>query len=433
MDRSGRRTYRRLHGGEGLVFFTVRERESDLSIGANRPLAQQALGVLRSGRREIEDEIARCPSFLTALAPLPYTPGCAPPVVDAMYRASAACGVGPMAAVAGALACHVGRALAAHSPDVVVENGGDVYIQAASRNVYVAGLPAVAARGASRAAREWGVCTSAGRVGHSLSLGCAHAAVILSRDAALSDAAATALGNRIRAQGSGARGRVGALTAHREQPRYSTTGSPRQIELVPVSTQRSDHGGGYEEGHTRLSDVGRVMRADRSAVCGRKRGRRGSGSWRVSSRCSLHKASWCARCTGWCCPPVGPRYCAAGRKRCSYRARAVSGLGRAGVADLTRGQWSLMPSWTLIFGFFLLATGYVLIIQALQADATRPSTTASSPGPRRQGRLRHTAPSDRAERDPPGAEPSAFAVLGGRVHTRRTADDTAHSLCVPRG
>lgn len=245
MDRSGRRTYRRLHGGEGLVFFTVRERESDLSIGANRPLAQQALGVLRSGRRDIEDEIARCPSFLTALAPLPYTPGCAPPVVDAMYRASAACGVGPMAAVAGALACHVGRALAAHSPDVVVENGGDVYILSRiPRSVaIVAGDSPLSQRVALRVPPgEWGVCTSAGRVGHSLSLGCAHAAVILSRDAALSDAAATALGNRIRAHRDLERAVAWALSlpgimgaAAILDDRLAAAG---QIELVPVSTQK---------------------------------------------------------------------------------------------------------------------------------------------------------------------------------------------------
>lgn len=40
-----------------------------------------------------------------------------------------------------------------------------------------------------------------------------------------------------------------------------------------------------------------------------------------------------------------------------------------GSADLVRAHWSSLPGWTLIFGFFLIATGYVLIIQALQADA----------------------------------------------------------------
>ena len=40
-----------------------------------------------------------------------------------------------------------------------------------------------------------GVCTSSGTVGHSLSLGRADAAMVLARDCALADAAATRLGN----------------------------------------------------------------------------------------------------------------------------------------------------------------------------------------------------------------------------------------------
>ena len=43
-----------------------------------------------------------------------------------------------------------------------------------------------------------GVCTSAGTVGPSLSLGHADAAVVVAPDAALADAVATALGNRVR-------------------------------------------------------------------------------------------------------------------------------------------------------------------------------------------------------------------------------------------
>ena len=42
-----------------------------------------------------------------------------------------------------------------------------------------------------------GVCTSSGTVGHSLSLGKADAALIVARDCALADAAATRLGNLV--------------------------------------------------------------------------------------------------------------------------------------------------------------------------------------------------------------------------------------------
>jgi len=43
----------------------------------------------------------------------------------------------------------------------------------------------------------WSVCTSSGRIGHSISLGCADAAVVVGTDGAVCDAAATALGNRV--------------------------------------------------------------------------------------------------------------------------------------------------------------------------------------------------------------------------------------------
>ena len=42
------------------------------------------------------------------------------------------------------------------------------------------------------------ICTSSGTVGHSLSFGLADAVVILSKDACLADATATAVGNLVR-------------------------------------------------------------------------------------------------------------------------------------------------------------------------------------------------------------------------------------------
>lgn len=43
-----------------------------------------------------------------------------------------------------------------------------------------------------------GICTSSGTVGHALSFGKADAAVVVSKDAFLADAAATAVGNRVK-------------------------------------------------------------------------------------------------------------------------------------------------------------------------------------------------------------------------------------------
>jgi ApbE superfamily uncharacterized protein (UPF0280 family) len=119
-------------------------------------------------------------------------------MIDAGRRA----GVGPMAAVAGAIAEYVGRDLLAHSSEVVVENGGDIFLSMTdpATIAILAGSSPLSNRLAVRADfshRPVGICTSSGTVGHSLSLGVADAVVVLSESTALADAVATALGNKV--------------------------------------------------------------------------------------------------------------------------------------------------------------------------------------------------------------------------------------------
>ncbi len=68
------------------------------------------------------------PAFFSSLAPIADDPA-SPPLVRHMIRASRSCGVGPMAAVAGAIAAYVGRDLLPLSREVIIENGGDLFIQ----------------------------------------------------------------------------------------------------------------------------------------------------------------------------------------------------------------------------------------------------------------------------------------------------------------
>src|SRR5690606_22056825 len=89
------------------------------------------------------------------------------------------------------------------SPEVIVENGGDIYLRM-DRPVEI-GLYAGADSPFSGTLRlrvdprgaGLGVCCSSGTVGHSLSFGKADAVVTVAADAALADAAATSLCNRI--------------------------------------------------------------------------------------------------------------------------------------------------------------------------------------------------------------------------------------------
>ena len=184
---------------DDLFYFRVSEKQSDLYIGAEKPLQTVALEALREIRTQVEIAVATFPAFATSLVPLPPQREAGPVVMD-MYVASGKCQVGPMAAVAGAIAQAVGRALRKYSRQVIVENGGDVYMYTdtnRSIGVYAGESPFTGLIAVQIPPGEWGICTSSGRIGPSFSFGKAHAAMVLSHDATFADAAATALGNLI--------------------------------------------------------------------------------------------------------------------------------------------------------------------------------------------------------------------------------------------
>ena len=188
--------------GGRLTGFQIKIHETDLMILANQEYREVATAVVLQERRQLEHYIASHPGFLESLSPWPADP-LAPKIVKEMIQAGARVNVGPMAAVAGAIAGAVGRALLEHSPEVIVENGGDIFLkisQPATVALYAGHSPLSMRVGILLAAAmtPLGVCTSSGTVGHSLSLGRADAACVLAADTALADAAATALGNRVK-------------------------------------------------------------------------------------------------------------------------------------------------------------------------------------------------------------------------------------------
>lgn len=204
------RIYRLWSKGSGLISFTATVNETDLYIRARKNLKRKALKAIQKYRGIIEGYIARNPAFFTALEPLPVADD-APQIVREMAWAAARAGVGPMAAVAGAIAERVGRELLPFSPEVMVENGGDLFLnssQPITVGIY-AGQSPFTGRLALEVAPEQtplGICTSSGSVGHSLSFGSADAVIVLSSSAALADAAATAMGNLVKGDADMARG-----------------------------------------------------------------------------------------------------------------------------------------------------------------------------------------------------------------------------------
>jgi hypothetical protein len=108
-----------------------------------------------------------------------------------------------MAAVAGAVAEAVGRDLLQISDEVIVENGGDIYLSTAKERtvgLYAGRSPLSLKVGVlvGPETSPLGICTSSGTVGPSLSFGKADAVCVLSDSAALADAAATSIGNVVR-------------------------------------------------------------------------------------------------------------------------------------------------------------------------------------------------------------------------------------------
>ncbi len=176
-------------------------KETIVTVTADEPYHKVCLDSIRLSRSDLERYILEDPFFKVTFDPYECT-GEAPEVVRRMAAASSKAGVGPMAAVAGTIA---GLALEdmvrAGCRYGIIDNGGDIAL-INDRPVVVgiyAGESPINGLGLELDPRETilGVCTSSGTVGPSISLGNADAALIVSGDVSLADAAATALGNRI--------------------------------------------------------------------------------------------------------------------------------------------------------------------------------------------------------------------------------------------
>ncbi len=183
-----------------LITSKVRIKETDLLVSGFTNLEEETEFLVRKYRQQIEDYIEWHPTFTRSLSPLKRDPF-APKIINSMIEAGLRANVGPMASVAGAIAEHVGLGLLQHSRDVIVENGGDVFIRSKVKREMLllaecsdlAGIK-IAIQPSSKPA---GICTSSGKLGHSLSYGRADAVMVLGPTSTMADAAATGTANLI--------------------------------------------------------------------------------------------------------------------------------------------------------------------------------------------------------------------------------------------
>jgi len=153
-------------------------------------------------RHLLEDYLRRHPEFQRSLVPIEVYPD-APEIAVHMAWAAGVAGVGPMAAVAGAMAQWAAKAaMAAGAEETIVDNGGDLYLKAVEPVVVAlgTGTAKLADRLAFRVEPEEtpiSICSSSGKMGHSMSLGHCDLATVVAEDAALADAAATQAANLV--------------------------------------------------------------------------------------------------------------------------------------------------------------------------------------------------------------------------------------------
>jgi ApbE superfamily uncharacterized protein (UPF0280 family) len=197
-----KRSYRTVFDDEGLCSTLVRVKDTDLQILCEKDVSKEAEELALRYRLQIEEHIRNRAEFATALYPL-VEDELALPVVQSMYRAGMAAGVGPMAAVAGTIAEYVGMALLKQGcRELVVENGGDIFMKRDRDAIAAifAGESPLSMRVGIRIEKNRmpiGICTSSGTIGHSLSFGAADSVTVLASSTPLADAAATRIGNEV--------------------------------------------------------------------------------------------------------------------------------------------------------------------------------------------------------------------------------------------
>jgi len=178
-------------------------RESDLLICTDKKIEKGlAEGILKKYYAQIEEYIEKNPLFLKSLSPI-KTDNDAPAIIQGMIESSKITGVGPFASVAGAIAFYVGRELLDSCKEVIVENGGDIFLKIGCDKrlgVYLGENSTIKNISLKIKTREYtfGIASSSSTIGHSLNFGKADLLTVIAKDAVLADSFATALSNRIK-------------------------------------------------------------------------------------------------------------------------------------------------------------------------------------------------------------------------------------------
>ncbi|MCM8825694.1 MAG: UPF0280 family protein [Candidatus Omnitrophica bacterium] len=178
-----------------LIAFRITIEESDLFILAEKDLSTEAESELKRQRKILKQYIREFPDFYYTLEPIDCDES-APEIIRIMCKASFLCNVGPMATVAGAISEVIGKHLMNFSPQVIIENGGDIFLMTEKEriiSIFSGNSPFSMKIGIRVKPRDYpfGVATSSATVGHSTSFGNADSVTVLCPESSLADGLAT--------------------------------------------------------------------------------------------------------------------------------------------------------------------------------------------------------------------------------------------------
>lgn len=154
-------------------------------------------------RQDLKRYISLNQDFLISMEPLRYDSDNLTPIVLKMYESSAKADVGPMACVAGTISEMSLNYLIENGSDYsIVENGGDIALindksvlcGIYSNNEILGNNIAFKIKPRKK---PLGICTSSGKIGHSISFGQSDSVTVISKSPSIADGLATRIANEV--------------------------------------------------------------------------------------------------------------------------------------------------------------------------------------------------------------------------------------------
>lgn len=195
------RFYRSIVRDANFLKYEIQVEETNLLVISKKNLKKEIKNEVLKQREILKNYIRENPEFLYSFSPI--ITKSKEEIIKLMSESSFLTKTGPMASVAGAIAEIIGKKFINISDEIIIENGGDIFVKMNRdfiTGIYAGNSPFSMKIGIKLKKREipYGIATSSGTIGHSLSFGDADAVVVISPSSAFSDGSATYFGNLIK-------------------------------------------------------------------------------------------------------------------------------------------------------------------------------------------------------------------------------------------